>query len=138
VTGQEVRIDCSFTTPLNLAADHYFFRPEVEVTGGEFLWLSAPKPIASPGTPFMPDLQTWTRNANIAPDWVRVGTDVLGAPPTGGSAPTFNASFSLSGEVQQQPPSGIPLPMAFWPGMALLGALGVVKMCRGHRIQTRA
>jgi hypothetical protein len=128
VSGQEVRVDVTFTTPFDLAPDHYFFRPEVEVTGGEFFWLSAPKPIGAGGTPFDPDLQTWTRNETLAPDWVRVGTDVVG----GDTPPTFNASFSLTGEVVEQPPppTGIPLPTAFWPGLALLTALAAVKTRR--------
>jgi hypothetical protein len=42
VTGQEVEFDVTFTTPFDLPADpgHFFFVPQVEVTGGEFLWLS--------------------------------------------------------------------------------------------------
>ena len=34
------------------------------------------------------------RNANLEPDWLRVGTDIVG----GSAAPTFNAVFTLSGE----------------------------------------
>ncbi len=60
-------------------------------TSGHFLWLSAPNPITA-GTPFTPDLQAWIRNASLDPDWLRVGTDVVG----GGTPPTFNAAFSLS------------------------------------------
>src|SRR4029077_3569095 len=59
---------------------------------GNFLWLSAPKPIVAPGTPFAADLQSWIRNANLAPDWLRIGTDITGQGP-------FNASFSLMGEL---------------------------------------
>jgi hypothetical protein len=131
VSGQEVRIDVTFTTPLDLQADHYFFRPEVEVTGGEFYWLSASKPIVAPGTPFTPDLQTWTRNETILPDWVRVGTDVVG----GATPPTFNASFSLSGEVVEQPPppTGIPLPAALVPGLAVLSGLGALGSLASRR-----
>jgi hypothetical protein len=92
-TGQEVEISIAFTPPILLPADHYFFRPEAEVTGGDFLYLSAPKPIVAPGTPFMPDLQAWIRNSNLAPDWLRIGTDIIdGAPPR-----TFNMTFSLTG-----------------------------------------
>src|SRR5205823_2924209 len=54
VTGAEVQFNVTFTSPFLLAADHYFFVPQVQVTGGEFLWLSAPKPIVPPGTPFPP------------------------------------------------------------------------------------
>jgi hypothetical protein len=79
VSGDEVEFDVTFTTPFDLPPDHYFFVPQVEVTNGEFLWLSAPRPIVAPGTPFPPgftDLQSWIRNENLAPDWLRVGTDI--------------------------------------------------------------
>ncbi len=98
-TGTEVRFDVTFTTPLDLPPDHYFFVPQVDVTGGNFLWLSAPRPIVSPGTPFSPDLQAWIRNANLDPDWLRVGTDIVG-----GSG-TFNGTFSLSSSVVPEPAS---------------------------------
>jgi hypothetical protein len=54
VTGQETLISVNFTTPFNLPADHYFFVPQVELSNGDFFWLSAPKPIMPPGTPFPP------------------------------------------------------------------------------------
>jgi hypothetical protein len=91
VTGEEVTITVQFNPPIALPADHYFFRPEVLLDGGDFLWLSAPRPIVAPGTPFMPDLQSWIRNDALAPDWLRIGTDITGQGP-------FNAAFSLSGE----------------------------------------
>jgi hypothetical protein len=99
-----VEIDITFTPPLFLPAGHYFFRPEVQVSGGNFLFLSAPRPITS-GTPFpagTTDLQAWIRNANLAPDWLRIGTDIVGAG-------TFNMTFSLSGNT---------LPGAGTPGRA--------------------
>jgi len=92
-TGEEVEISIAFTPPILLPADHYFFRPEVQVAGGEFLYLSAPKPIVAPGTPFTGDLQAWIRNSDLAPDWLRIGTDIIGGTP----APTFNMAFSLMG-----------------------------------------
>ncbi len=101
VTGEEVLFDIIFNTPVVLGADHYFFRPEALLSSGDFLWLSAPKPIVAPGTPFAPDLQSWIRDDNLAPDWLRIGTDIIGPPPTGGLAPTFNAAFSLSGTVPE-------------------------------------
>ena len=94
-TGEEVAITINFTTPIILPAGHYFFRPEVEVTGGDFLYLSAPKPIVFPGTSFPPgftDLQAWIRNANLKPDWSRIGTDIIGGTTT------FNMTFSLNGD----------------------------------------
>ena len=96
VTGQEVQFNVHFNTPFSLDAnDHIFFRPEVDLgNAGDFLWLSAPKPISlPPGTPFANDLQTWTRTDGagaLAPDWERIGTDVTHQGP-------FNASFSLTG-----------------------------------------
>ena len=91
VSGQEVQITVTFNPPISLPADHYFFRPEVLLSSGDFLWLSAPKPIIAPGSPFTPDLQSWIRNDSLAPDWLRIGTDITGQGP-------FNAAFSLSGE----------------------------------------
>jgi hypothetical protein len=94
VSGTEVTITVNFGTPFDLPADHYFFVPQVEVTGGEFYWLSAPRPIVGGSGPFSPDLQSWTRNEPLAPDWLRVGTDIVGAG-------TFNNSFALIGEVPE-------------------------------------
>jgi hypothetical protein len=94
-TGEEVQIGITFTKPILLPAGHYFFRPEVLVTGGDFLFLSAPRPIVSPGTAIAGDLQAWIRNSNLAPDWLRIGTDIINntIPP-----PTFNMTFSLTGD----------------------------------------
>jgi len=103
-SGEQVEIDITFNPPLLLPAGHYFFRPEVQVDGGNFLYLSAPRPITS-GTPFpagVTDLQAWIRNANLAPDWLRIGTDIIGAG-------TFNMTFSLTGNT---------IPEAGTPGQA--------------------
>lgn len=99
-TGQEVHFDITFSNPFDLPPDHYFFVPQVELTGtdGSFLWLSATRPLVPPDTVFAPDLQAWTRDdsaGGIAPDWLRIGTDIVGGSP----APTFNTAFSLSGTV---------------------------------------
>src|SRR5262245_51852252 len=94
VTGVEVQITVAFDPPIVLPADSYFFRPEVSVNGGDFLFLSAPRPIVSPGTPFQPDRQAWIRNSALKPDWLRIGTDIIDGTP----APTFNMAFSLEGE----------------------------------------
>jgi hypothetical protein len=94
VTGEEAQFDVDFTKPFDLAAGHYFFVPQVELSTGDFFWLSAPRPIVAPGTPFPPgftDLQSWTRDQFLEPDWLRVGTDITGQGP-------FNAAFSLTGE----------------------------------------
>jgi hypothetical protein len=113
VSGQEVQFNVIFTTPFNLAADHYFFVPQVQLSSGDFFWLSAPKPIVPPGTPFSPDLQAWIRNEDLQPDWLRVGTDIVGGSP----APTFNAAFTLSGQTVPEPGSVF---------LLSLGALGVL------------
>jgi hypothetical protein len=91
VTGEEVTVSVEFNPPISLPADHYFFRPEVLLSSGDFLWLSAPKPIVAPGDPFLGDLQSWIRNDALVPDWLRIGTDITGQGP-------FNAAFSLEGE----------------------------------------
>ena len=93
-SGELVEITITFNPPIVLPADHYFFRPEVEVTGGDFLYVSAPRPIVAPGTPFMGDLQAWIRNSDLQPDWLRIGTDIIG----GATPPTFNMAVSLTGE----------------------------------------
>jgi hypothetical protein len=99
VTGQEVQLSFSITSDM-LAAGHYFFVPQVELNTGDFFWLSAPKPFSGAGTtPFPPgvaDLQTWIRNEDLQPDWLRVGTDITHQGP-------FNASFSLNGEPVPEP-----------------------------------
>ena len=108
VTGEEVEFDVTFATPFLLPADHYFFVPQVQLDSGDFLWLSAAKPIPAPA-----DLQSWTRDDisknNLDPDWLRIGTDIVGAG-------AFNASFSLSG-------SPVPEPSTW--AMMLLGFAGL-------------
>jgi hypothetical protein len=101
-SGAEVQIAISFTPPIILPEDHYFFRPQAQVTGGNFLYLSAPRPIVPPGTPFVGDLQAWIRNSNLAPDWLRIGTDII----DGATPPTFSMTFSLAGETVPQ--AGVP------------------------------
>jgi hypothetical protein len=100
VTGEEVQFNVTFNTPFTLGAEQVFFRPEVNLgSAGDFLWLSAPKPIVPPGTPFTTDLQTWIRTDGpgaLAPDWEKVGTDVTHQGP-------FNAAFTLSGQTVPEP-----------------------------------
>jgi hypothetical protein len=119
VTGQETEFSVNLIAALSLAAGHYFFVPQVQLDTGDFLWLSAPRPIVAPGTPFpvgFTDLQGWTRDDSIDPDWLRVGTDIVG----GTTPPTFNFAFSLSGDVVPLPAT---LPL-FATGLAWLGLLG--------------
>jgi hypothetical protein len=109
-TGQEVLISVNFLTPVDLPADHYFFRPEVALSSGNFLWLSAMGPLPPL---FAGDLQTWIRNENLKPDWERVGTDVTHQGP-------FNASFSLTGVAVPAPIAGAGLPGLIFAGGGLL------------------
>jgi hypothetical protein len=75
-------------------------------------------PITS-GTPFpagTTDLQAWIRNANLAPDWLRIGADIIGGTNT------FNMTFSLSGYT---------IPEAGTPGLANCHHLAILtKKCR--------
>jgi hypothetical protein len=73
----------------------------------------------SPGTPFTPDLQAWARDQFLDPDWLRIGTDIVGGSP----APTFNLAFSLQGQTVPEPAS-----------LALFtGAIGAFAMLRRRR-----
>jgi hypothetical protein len=117
VTGEEVSFNVAFTTPFDLPADHYFFVPQILLTSGDFFWLSAPKPIVPPGTPFpvgSTDIQTWMRNTNLAPDWSRVGTDITHQGP-------FNGTFTLSGSASTPVPEPSTLLLL---GSGLLGLVG--------------
>ena len=117
ISGQEVQFTVNFSSPFDLPADHYFFVPQVELdNGNDFLWLSSVRPIVSPGTPFPPgftDLQAWTRDQFLDPDWLRIGTDIVGGTP----APTFNMAFSLQGV------SDVPEPSTW--AMMILGFAGI-------------
>jgi hypothetical protein len=83
-----------FTDEFILPPDHYFFKPSIQVKNnlGEFLWASAPHDPPQ----FQGDLQQWVRDSNLAPDWLRVGTDIVGGT-------TFNGSFSLIGQIYPNP-----------------------------------
>jgi len=94
VFAEEGSFVVTFAAPIVLPTGHYFFVPQIHLSSGNFYWLSAPKPIVSPGTPLTVDLQAWIRNADLAPNWLRIGTDIVGGAP----APTYNFTFSISGE----------------------------------------
>ena len=114
VTGEEVQFTVNFASPFDLPADHYFFVPQVELSSGNFFWLSAANPIVGGTGPFAPDLQEWIRNSALDPDWLRVATDIVGATP-----PVFNATFSLTGETVVPEPASLALVGTALAGLAL-------------------
>jgi hypothetical protein len=125
VTGQQVQFNVIFSTPFTLPADHYFFVPQVELSSGDFFWLSSVRPIVPPGTPFpagFTDLQSWMRNETLDPDWLRIGTDIIGGT-------TFNAQFTLDGDL-----SAVPEPATLLlAGTSMVGA-GLVARRRRHKL----
>jgi hypothetical protein len=116
LTGQEFEFHVTLTTPFDLPPDHYFFVPQVALSnGGQFYWLSASRFVSgtdihgNPTTPFpagFTDLQAWTRDAMLDPDWLRVGTDVVDTIGVS-TAPTFNAAFSVNGDILPEPASAV-------------------------------
>ena len=67
---------------------------------------------------------------NLAPDWLRVGTDIVGGMP----APTFNAAFSLSGAVVPEPSTWVMILIGF----AELGYAGFARPVRQFRAADRS
>ena len=117
VSGEEVQFAVTFPGGVNLPADHYFFKPQVALSSGNFYWMSTAR-----SAPLFPgDLQAWTRNTNLDPDWLRIGTDIVG----GSSPPTYNMAFSLQG-------TDIPEPGTL--SMVFAGAIAVATLrLRGRR-----
>jgi hypothetical protein len=116
VSGEEVQFAITFPGGANLPADHYFFKPEVALSSGNFYWLSTPAPPLFTG-----DLQAWIRNTNLDPDWLRIGTDIVG----GSAANRYNMAFSLQ---------GIDIPEPGTLSLVFAGAIGVVILrLRGRR-----
>jgi hypothetical protein len=116
MTGQEVQFSVNFSDPFDLPSDHYLFVPQVQMSNGDFYWLSS-------GTSVTPDLQAWTRDESLDPDWVRIGTDIVG----GATPPRFNMAFALSGETIAAVPE-----ISTW-AMMILGFGGVGFMAYRRR-----
>ncbi len=119
LSGTMTAIEFVFNEALLLEAGQYFFVPRVAFDEpgpngdiAEFYWLSSAKPIDASGTPFDGDLQSWIRDEDLQPDWLRVGTDVIGAG-------AFNAAFTLDGETVD---ADVPLPAPV--ALMTLGLLG--------------
>jgi len=116
ISGEEVQFNVNFVIPFTLPAGHYFFVPQVLLSNGNFLWLSTPR-----SAPIFPgDLQAWIRNTNLDPDWLRMGTDIVGGSP----APTFNMAFSIDGKETPEPAS---------LGLAGLGLVALIAAKRNVR-----
>jgi PEP-CTERM motif len=88
---------------------------QVQVSGGEFFWLSGDRPLTGADVGPTPDLQVWIRDGALQPDWSRVGTDIVG----GATPPTFNGAFSLDA-------TAAPEPGTFGLSLAALGLAGWV------------
>ncbi len=72
LSGEEVRLDVNFSVDVSLAADHYFFVPQVQLNTGDFYWLSAPKPIVAPGTLSREELRICRVGLAMSP-WIPIG-----------------------------------------------------------------
>jgi hypothetical protein len=66
----------------------------------------------------------------LEPDWLRVGTDIVG----GTRAPTFNAAFSLTGETL----AAVPEPASLSVLGAAVAGMGLLGWRRGRRNQSSA
>lgn len=95
-TGIEMRFELALQSPLVLPPGHYFFTPQLMITLRDFLWLSAP------ATASTNDYEACFRNSQTTPDWLRIGSDIIGSANS--DAPVaYNMAFSLSGNIVEIP-----------------------------------
>lgn len=101
ISGQEVQFNVNLATPFDLPSDHYFFIPQVSVAngGGSFIGYPHRGQLAEPEQRYSAPTCKPGRDSNLNPDWLRIGTDIVGGNP----APTFNAAFSLEGSAVAEP-----------------------------------
>jgi len=85
VTGAEVEITVTFTSPIVLPAGHYFFRPEVQVNGGDFPVPLGPQTDRRTGAKPLPET---CKRGSATPNFRRTGcasgrTSLAAIPATG-------------------------------------------------------
>lgn len=116
VSGEEVSFSVTFSPGAVLPGGHYFFIPQVALSSGNFYWLST----ARSGPVFPGDLQAWIRNTSLDPDWLRIGTDIVGG------VSTYNMAFSIQGTDAPEPGT---------LAMMIAGAIAVATLrLRGRRL----
>jgi hypothetical protein len=86
VTGREVQFTVTFTTPLVLPTDHYFFIPQVQVAGGEFYWLSGTDIVGGNPVPTFNGAFTLTGTVAAVPEPATSALMLLGLAAVGAVA----------------------------------------------------
>jgi hypothetical protein len=103
-TGDEVEISITFTSDRSSRGSALSsYLESLWPAAILYLWLD---PSCRPAYTIAGDLQAWIRSSDLAPDWLRIGTDIVADPAT----PTFNMTFSLTGAA---------IPNAGTPGQAI-------------------
>ena len=100
-----------------------FLRPAGSALKRDLPVVIRPKPIVTPERRSLRICRVAIRNKNLAPDWLRIGTDITHQGP-------FNAAFSLDGFAVPEPASWTLMLFGF-------AALGLA-FRRGRRAQTAA
>lgn len=127
VTGQEIQFNVTLNLPITLTTGRYFFSPQVQLTSGDFYWLSAVYPNAT-GYVFTPDTEAWIgRGDTQVFTWLRVGTDIVG----GTNPPLVNGAFSLAGETIPEPGNLVLIAL----GLSTVGVLSASRRARSPKIR---